>query len=113
VRAPPRIDRLIPGAILNWHLPENVPLWAGVLALLVAYQIIVSPIRAAHHWSWQPQAGPQAQWFAFWHAVVWMIGMAGIMWLASNHVPEIREFLQRLPQLVRDFAFAIRNLFGR
>ncbi len=101
------------GGVLNWRLPENVPLWAAVLILLVGYQIAVSPIRAVHQWSWQPQAPPQARWFAFWHAVVWIVGLAGVLWLASNHVPEIQQFVQQLPQLARDFAFAMRDLFRR
>jgi phage shock protein PspC (stress-responsive transcriptional regulator) len=101
------------GSMLGWHLPDDVPLWAGVLILLVGYQIVVSPIRAAHHWAARPQAGPVAQWLAFWNAVVWLLGLAFALWIASNHVPEIREFLQRVPPLARDFAFAMRDLFAR
>lgn len=101
------------GSILSWHLPDDVPLWAGALILLVGYQIVVSPIRAAHHWAARPQAGPAAQWLAFWNAVVWLLGLAFALWIASNHVPEIREFVQRAPPLVRDFAFAMRDLFTR
>src|SRR5262245_122428 len=101
------------GHILNWQLPDNVPVWAGALILLIGYQIVVSPIRAAHHWAARPQSGPAAQWLAFWNAVVWMLGLAFALWIASNHVPEIREFVQRLPPLARDFAEAMRELFAR
>lgn len=101
------------GSILSWHLPDDVPLWAGALILLVGYQIVVSPIRAAHHWAARPQAGPAAQWLAFWNAVLWLLGMAFALWIASNHVPEIREFVQRVPPLARDFGFAMRDLFAR
>ena len=100
------------GGILHWRLPEDVPLWAGVLILLAAYQIVVSPIRAAHHWAARPQAGPAAQWLAFWNAVVWLLGVAFALWLASNHVPEIREFVQRVPPLAQEFALAMRRLFA-
>jgi phage shock protein PspC (stress-responsive transcriptional regulator) len=101
------------GRILSWPLPEDVPVWAGALMLLVGYQIVVSPIRAAHHWAARPQAGPAAQWLAFWNAVVWMIGLAFVLWIASSHVPEIREFVQRLPLLVRDFGLAMRDFLSR
>lgn len=101
------------GTILRWHLPEEVPLWAGALILLVGYQIVVSPIRAAHHWASRPDSGPMAQWLAFWNAVVWLLGMAFALWVASNHVPELREFAQRLPPLARDFGLAMRDLFTR
>jgi phage shock protein PspC (stress-responsive transcriptional regulator) len=101
------------GGVLDWRLPDDVPLWAGVLIVLIGYQIVVSPIRAAHHWAARPQSGPVAQWLAFWNAVVWLLGIAFALWIASNHVPEIREFVQRLPPLARDFGLAMRDLFTR
>jgi phage shock protein PspC (stress-responsive transcriptional regulator) len=101
------------GSILSWHLPADVPLWAAALILLIGYQIVVSPIRAAHHWAARPQAGPAAQWLAFWNAVVWLMGVAFALWIASSHVPEIREFVQRVPPLARDFGLAMRDLFTR
>ena len=100
------------GAILSWRLPPDVPLWAGALILLVAYQIVVSPIRGVQHW-WHPRAEVQPGQYVFWNAVVWLIGMAFVVWIGSNHLPEIREFLQRLPPLVREFAYTIRDIFER
>ena len=44
------------GAILSWRLPPNMPVWAGALILLAAYQIVVSPIRNLQQWSVQPSA---------------------------------------------------------
>ena len=101
------------GAILNWSLPPNVPVWAGALILLVGYQLVVSPIRTAQQWSWQPRAEAQPGWYAFWNAAIWLVGLAFVVWIASDHIPEIREFLQRLPQLFREFTYAIRGVVAR
>jgi hypothetical protein len=101
------------GGVLEWELPPNVPLWAATLILLIAYQIAVSPLRAVQHWARIPQPGVQPGWFAFWNAVAWLLGMAFVVWIASNHIPEIREFLQRLPELLREFADTIRDLVDR
>jgi phage shock protein PspC (stress-responsive transcriptional regulator) len=98
------------GAILDWQLPVDMPVWAGALILLVAYQIAVAPLRAVQHWTSFPRPGVQPAWFAFWNAVTWLVGLAFAMWIASNHVPEIREFLQHIPDLVREFAHAIRDV---
>ena len=98
------------GAVLSWRLPANMPVWAGALILLAAYQIVVSPIRSVQHWSMQMSAHAQPGWYAFWNAVIWLTGMAVVVWVGSNHMPEIREFLQRFPSLVREFAFAVREL---
>lgn len=101
------------GGVLDWRLPPDVPVWAGALVLLIAYQIVVSPVRAVQHWSWHWRVDGQPSPYAFWSAVIWLIGMAFVLWIGSNHIPEIREFLQRLPSLVQQFAQAIRDLIAR
>jgi hypothetical protein len=45
--------------------------------------------------------------------VVWVVGLAFVTWMASNHIPEIREFVQRLPELFREFTWAIRDFVRR
>jgi phage shock protein PspC (stress-responsive transcriptional regulator) len=101
------------GAVLNWHLPPDVPVWAGVLILLVAYQIAVAPLRAVNQWASFPRPGADPAWFAFWNALTWLVGLAFMLWFASNHVPEIREFLTRMPDLIRDFVQAMRDLVAQ
>jgi phage shock protein PspC (stress-responsive transcriptional regulator) len=101
------------GEILQWRLPEDVPVWAGVLILLVAYQIVVAPIRAAHHWPSQALTRAQPGVYAFWNAVVGLIGLTLVLWVASEHLPEIREFLQRLPEVFRDLIDDIGDTTAR
>lgn len=100
------------GAVLNWRLPPNVPLWAGVLILFVGYQIVVSPIRAMTQWSWRWRGDGPSVVYGFWYTATWLVGIAIVLWIASSHTAEIQEFVQRLPGLARDFAEAMRNLFS-
>jgi len=101
------------GGILAWRLPDNVPIWAGALMLLVGYQIVASPIRAVQHWSWNLPGPGQPGLYAFWNAVIWLTGMAVVVWIGSHHVPEIREFIQRVPVIAQQFVEAMRDLFAR
>jgi phage shock protein PspC (stress-responsive transcriptional regulator) len=101
------------GGVLDWELPADVPVWAAVLVVLIGYQIVVSPFRALQHWFMFPRPGLQPAWFSFWNAVICLVGLALVVWTASNHIPEIREFLQRMPDLFRDFAGAIRDVAER
>ena len=101
------------GGVLDWDLPPDIPVWAGALILLVAYQIAVAPLRAVRHWAAFPRLGGQPAWFAFWNAVAWLTGVAFVVWMASNHLPEITDFLHRVPDLVREFAYAVREAFER
>lgn len=95
------------GAVLGWELDPDVPVWAAVLVLLVAYQVLVTPIRAA--------AGPgNAQ---VWNAAIWLVGFAFVWWIASNNQTEVRtevrEFISRAPDVVRDFFETIRDWASR
>ena len=101
------------GEILGWVPPPDVPIWAALIILFFVYHIAVSPIRAVSHWSFHPEAGAGAGWFAFWHAIAWLVGVAFVIWIASNHLPEIREFLQQLPEIFREFVQAMRRLLAR
>ena len=97
-------------SVLDWDLPPDVPLWAAVLILLIGYQIAAAPLRAVQHWATVPGTGAQPGWFVFWNGVAWLVGVAFVIWVGSNHLPEIREFLQRLPELARDFGEAVREV---
>ena len=97
------------GTILSWQKPPDVPLWTAALVLFIGYQIAVSPFRGVQHWVWRSGAGSAAGWFAFWHAVLWLIGLAIALWVASDHIPEITEFMQRVPHLFRELTYAIRD----
>ena len=99
------------GEILGWAPPPEVPTWAALVGLFVLYQVAVSPIRTVTQWSFHPDTG--VGWFAFWHAIVWLVAVAFVIWIASNHLPEIREFLEELPEIFREFTRAMRRLLVR
>ena len=98
------------GRILQWEKPPDVPLWTAALVLFVGYQIAVSPFRGLQHWAWRSGTGSAAGWFAFWHAAIWLIGLAIALWVASDHVPEITEFMQRVPQMFREITDVLRDV---
>ena len=92
------------GEVLGRELPHDVPLWAGVLVVLVAYQVVVSPVRAASHWA-QGQPG----WYAFWNGLMGLAVLAVIFWAATTHRPELLEFLDKVPDVLRAFMHAVRQ----
>jgi phage shock protein PspC (stress-responsive transcriptional regulator) len=97
------------GRVFYWQVPADVPLWASVLTLFIAYQIAVSPFRAAHAWAWHRSPQPAAAWLGLWHMSIWLVGLAIVVWVATNNIPEIGEFLLRLPHLFREFMYAVRD----
>jgi phage shock protein PspC (stress-responsive transcriptional regulator) len=79
-------------AVLGWHLPADVPVWAAVIGVLLLYHVVVSPLRYAHF------AGAHHSYyggvFAIWGALVWMAVVVFVAWMAWWHWPEVQNFLQ-------------------
>ena len=93
---------LLPIWLFTWFVSRRAGLVASVASgIMIAVVNVTSATYLLH--------GK----IAYWNAVVWMIGLAFALWIASSHVPEIREFVQRLPLLARDFGMAMRDLFAR
>lgn len=80
-------------AILGWAFPPQLPLWIGLLAAVVVYLILASPLRAVTHFGYY---GPWAGWFAVWGALIWMSVLCSLAWLAWLHWPDVQHFLSQL-----------------
>jgi phage shock protein PspC (stress-responsive transcriptional regulator) len=85
------------GAVFGFVPPTSMPLWAGILVLFVIYQILVSPFRAARH-AYATAYGPAAAWNA---QFGWIIALV-VFWFLYTNLPEVREFVRNLPQIVHD-----------
>lgn len=91
-------------AVLGFEVDPDVPVWAAALVLLVAYQVFAAPFRAARAAPWA-----QGGWPGLASAAIWLVGLAFALWIASNHMPEVREFVSRVPELMRDFFEDVRD----
>ncbi len=81
--------------ILGWWLPHEVPLWLGVVGLIVLYKVIASPLKRARYASYY--GAPYARgWLAFIGALIWLGGVAFLVWLAWQHHAELQDLLQNI-----------------
>jgi phage shock protein PspC (stress-responsive transcriptional regulator) len=104
------------GAIAGWPLPEGIPLWAGILILVVLFQIVTSPLRALRHASYYAWRNPY-EWLAVWDGLVGLGIAALFVWLIFRHMPPVhdfRELMQNLPEafkaLGRDVSVWFRQI---
>jgi phage shock protein PspC (stress-responsive transcriptional regulator) len=86
------------GAIFGWTVVGSIPLWVAVLALIVVYNVIASPIRHARRAAYFATGGYNYPWFAAWDGVLWIGFLVLCGWLAYRYVPGAHEFLQHLPE---------------
>lgn len=101
------------GAIYGWPLPAGVPGWAGILMLMVLFQIITSPIRAAaraSRYAWRSHFG----WFVVWDGIFAIAMMVIPLWLILRHMPpvhDVRDFMHYLPTAISGAAQEVAGWF--
>ena len=95
------ISLVTTGAVLGWPVPVGIPLWAGILILVVLYSAVIGPFKAAfrgwHRWEGRYYGLP-----AVWGGTAWLGCLILGFWLAFNYVPEVRYFVESLPSILND-----------
>ncbi len=83
--------------IFGWWLPHDIPLWLGVVILVVLYRVIATPLNQARYVAYY--GGPFAHgWVALWGVLVWLALVIFLSWLAWQHWAEIQAFFQQIVQ---------------
>jgi phage shock protein PspC (stress-responsive transcriptional regulator) len=80
--------------VFGWSLPQGMPLWVGILLLVMIYIAISTPLRLIR----QSGAGPVGYhpgWGAL-HGVLWIGFMVLMFWLAYTFFPGVRELVDQL-----------------
>lgn len=96
------------GSVFGWVVPQDVPLWASVLGLVVLYQIVVAPIRAAQSATHYAFHRPQEPWFVFANGVLSLAAAVVFFWLAYSYLPEVRQFVHSLPAMWEAVSQSVR-----
>jgi hypothetical protein len=79
--------------IFGWWLPHDIPLWLGIVILVVLYRAIAAPLRQARYSAYY--GTPFAHgWVALWGALIWLGLVVFLGWLAWQHWADVQEFLQ-------------------
>jgi phage shock protein PspC (stress-responsive transcriptional regulator) len=79
--------------IFGWWLPHDIPLWLGIVILVVLYRAIAEPLKQARYAAYHGSS-PGPGWLAFWGALVWLVLVTFLCWLAWQHWSDVREFIQ-------------------
>ena len=79
------------GAVFGWIFPVGVPVWMGIVGLIMLFHLLGTPARVARR-------GP----FAVWNGFLGLGFTFFSFWLAYTYVPEVREFVRNLPDFLRN-----------
>jgi phage shock protein PspC (stress-responsive transcriptional regulator) len=94
-------------SIFGWALPHNVPLWVGVVALVILYLAISTPLKMLRHGG-QHAAGFHPAWGAL-HGLIWIGCAAVLFWAAYTFFPGVRELVDQLMWAANLTATTIRE----
>jgi phage shock protein PspC (stress-responsive transcriptional regulator) len=83
-------------AIFGLAMPAGLPLWAAILIAIAIYTAVASPFHHVHRAAWY--GDPSAvDWWGPWIGLLWLTAIAVSIWWGYRHVPEVHEFIERLP----------------
>jgi phage shock protein PspC (stress-responsive transcriptional regulator) len=84
------------GAIFGWWLPDQMPFWVGLLVLIVLYNLVAWPIKAARRAAYGPGGGYHGPWIAAWDGVAGIAILLALAWYGYHHVPQVRDLIDHL-----------------
>jgi phage shock protein PspC (stress-responsive transcriptional regulator) len=100
------------GAIGGWALPGGIPLWAGIVGLVLLFQVLSSPFHAGYHvghYSSRYRYGHGHDLCSAWGGTVWLALIVFAAWFGYHHVPAIHNFVQSLPSVWHDVRVSLKH----
>lgn len=85
------------GAVWGW-MPFHLPLWVTVIGLVLIYQAVVWPLRAARHGMTPRFYGHPYPWHTFWDGLVTLLILAIVFWYLGHHGHDLRQSFNSLQQ---------------
>jgi hypothetical protein len=100
------ISLLATGTVFGLVLSASVPVWVAALLLLIAYGILVGPLKLARRSCYWGLGQSRWAWsFAFFlDAVIWLAVVVALLWLAVHYFPELRDAIRGIPSVVHQAA---------
>ena len=81
-------------------LPDDVPWWAGLAALVMVYGVIAWPLRALRRAAYQTLGGGYYGPLGAWDGLMGLGFTILFCWFAYQYIPEVREFVQNVPAMI-------------
>lgn len=100
------------GAVLGWPLPAGIPLWVGLLGLLLVYNALIWPLHLWRRVSYYRIAGPEHAHYHAFDGLMSVVAGIAIVWAAYHYRPEVRDWLQHLPEAWNNVVASFRGSGG-
>jgi phage shock protein PspC (stress-responsive transcriptional regulator) len=96
------------GQILGQALPDDVPYWVGILVLVCLYHVIAWPLHfARRRLLYDSVGGYHYGVLAAGDGLLTLTFGIFVVWVAYQYIPEIRELIRAIPDVLRSFGVDI------
>lgn len=86
------------------RLPDNVPLWAGIVIVFGLYQFVASPLVAMHRLATQPHTPGLLVWMSPVANLAWLAVIGASAWYGYTHVPAVHDSINTVINTLRETA---------
>lgn len=107
------VSLLTSGTLAGQAPPAGMPVWLCIVLLLIAYNLIVWPLKAARHAFYYHgifgcRPGPRVL-VSLWDSLVWLAFLGVLAWLACGHFPQLQEAVRNIPAVFHDAVDSVRH----
>ena len=100
------------GSVFGSHLLGGLPVWAGVILLILAYKVVVSPIKAMRRACYYRSFGWPYYWHPLaelWHGLITLCFLVLFVFLADRFIPGFHQALLAVPGILQHAAEAVQH----
>jgi len=100
------------GKVFGVFLPDDLPVWVGVILLILAYKVVVSPIKAMRRACYYRSFGWPYYWHPLaelWHGLITLCFLVLFVFLADRFIPGFHQALLAVPSVLQHAADAVRH----
>jgi len=91
---------LTTGTVFGVMLPEEMPSWVGILAIVMVYSMIAWPLHALRRASYHTLGGAHFGPVGVWDSLMGLGFTLLFCYLAYHYIPEVHEFVENLPAMI-------------
>ena len=98
------ISLIATDSVFGLSLPGGLPVWAGVILLILAYNVVVAPIKAMRRACYYRIQGQPYFWHPFselWQCIMTLCIVGLSVWFADHFIPGFHEALLSFPEFCR------------
>jgi phage shock protein PspC (stress-responsive transcriptional regulator) len=104
------------GSVFGIGLPAGVPLWVGIVVVVVLWKFVAYPFKAMSWYATHPAGyggGCGGPFGGFCDFIVGLAVLVLVVWFADHHIPQFHEALKQVPPLLHQGVDSIQHSLDR